>query len=157
MTTAQLKLVSQGECATLYTIQFNGEDLAEFQKFIEKFKDNATLQRDYQIIMRAISEMLARGAFERYFRPEGKMSDNVCALPIYSGKLRLYCIRLSDKILVAGNGGIKNTKTYQDSEELKGYVMDLQKFDNLIKVAVKQSGATVEETIIQLEDKPLEL
>ena len=40
------------------------------------------------------------GALERYFRPEGKYGDGVSAIPIESGKLRLYCLRLSDKILI---------------------------------------------------------
>lgn len=46
---------------------------------------------------------------------------------------------MSDQILVIGNGGLKNVRRYQDSEELTGYVMDLQKFDAIIKDA-KRSG-----------------
>ena len=49
---------------------------------------------------------------------EGKMNDGVCALPIESGKLRLYCNRLSQQILIAGNGGVKDTKTYNENNEL---------------------------------------
>jgi hypothetical protein len=37
---------------------------------------------------------------------------------------------MSDQVLIVGNGGVKNTKTYEENEELSGYVMDLQKFDN---------------------------
>lgn len=63
---------------------------------------------------------------ERYFRREGKYADRVYALPTDSGRLRLYCLRLSDKILILGNGGIKATRTYNEDSELNGYVMDLQ-------------------------------
>ena len=49
------------------------------------------------------------------------MSDDVVALPIEKSRLRLYCLRLTDKILILGNGGEKNTKTYEESEELKEF------------------------------------
>lgn len=82
----------------------------------------------------------------------------VCALPISSGKLRLYCLRLSDKILIIGNGGIKDTQTYNENNELNGYVIDLQKFDALIKEAVKDGSISIEETEIKgINNKTFEL
>lgn len=93
--------------------------------------------------------MAKNGAWERYFRPEGKMNDRVCAIPVDSGKLRLYCLRISDQILIIGNGGLKNTRTYEESEELSGYVMDLQKFDGIIKMGVDRGLLYVTETAIE--------
>ena len=95
---ATLELVNKSEVASLYTILFENESASEFSKFMSKFKDSAHLQRDYQIILLALQKILENGALERYFRPEGKFSDGICALPVTSGKLRLYCLRLSDKI-----------------------------------------------------------
>lgn len=98
------------------------------------------------------------GFLERYFRPEGKIRDNVCALPIESGRLRLYCLRLSDSVLIVGNGGKKTTKTYNESEELSGYVISLQKLDELIKVAVRKGDIIIEEKSIQgIEKKEFDL
>ena len=37
-------------------------------------------------------------------------------------KVNFYSLRLSDKILVFGNGGIKDTAKWQESEELAPYV-----------------------------------
>ena len=76
------------------------------------------------------------------------MRDSVCALPITSGKLRLYCLRMSDSILIAGNGGLKDTKRYQDSEELSGYVISLQNLENALRLAVKKGEVTIEEHTI---------
>ena len=59
---------------------------------------------------------------ERYFRYEGRFGDGVSAIPIETSNLRLYCIRLSNKILIFGNGDIKNCATWQDSETLAEYV-----------------------------------
>lgn len=76
------------------------------------------------------------------------MNDNLAALAIDSHQLRLYCLRISDQILIMGNGGIKDTRTYEESRELYGYVMDLQKFDELLKQAQKKGEITIEQTVI---------
>ena len=150
----KLEHVAKGAAASLYTIVFNNDDLSEFAKYIVKFKDNARLKRDYQIILLALDKIMKEGALERYFRPEGKINDSVCALPIDSGKLRLYCLRISEKILIIGNGGIKDTKTYNENIELNGYVMDLQKFDSLINKAIEEGAITIKEDEIRwLENK----
>ncbi|MBR1514543.1 MAG: hypothetical protein IJ622_09665 [Bacteroidales bacterium] len=76
------------------------------------------------------------------------MKDNVVALSVDSKKLRLYCLRMSDKILILGNGGIKDSRTYEESEELSGYVMDLQKFDELLKQAQENGSIYIEQNVI---------
>ena len=153
-----VKNIENEGVVTMYTIQFTGEELSEYEKFVQRFKDSAELKRDYQIIIYALSKITNNGALERYFRPEGKMNDNVCALPVDSGKLRLYCLRITDKILIIGNGGLKTARTYEESEELLGYVIDLQKFDSLIKSEVANGSLTISETDIEgITDKNIEL
>ena len=66
-----------------------------------------------------------------------------------SGRLRLYCLRISDQILIIGNGGLKNTRTYEESNELSVYVMDLQKFDGIIKKGIDEGLFYVTETEIE--------
>lgn len=156
--TIKLEPVKASDSASLYTIIFENDDMSEFSKFLIRFKDNGRLQRDYQLILYALKKILENGVLERYFRREGKFSDRVCALPVDSGKLRLYCLRLSDKILILGNGGIKETRTYNEDSELNGYVMDLQQFDALLKEAEKDGSIHIEETTITgAEDKIFEL
>lgn len=110
------------------------------------------------MILLALEKITSHGALERNFRPEGKMSDDVVALPIEKSRLRLYCLRLTDKILILGNGGEKNTKTYEESEELKGYVMDLQRFDALLKSYIRSGEIEIEETkLVGIENKTFRL
>ena len=72
--------------------------------------------------------------------------------------MRLYCLRLTDKILILGNGGEKSTKTYEESNELKGYVIDLQKFDALLKSFIRKGEIEIKETqLIGIEDKTFKL
>ena len=159
MSKVKIQSVEQTEKAGLFTICFENENISEFEKFIQKFKDNAECQRDFQVILSALRRMLNTSGFlERYFRPEGKMRDNLYALPIESGKLRLYCLRMSDCVLIVGNGGRKTTKTYEESSELSGYVISLQKLDELIRVAIKNGDVTIEEqTLKGIETKEFDL
>lgn len=130
------------------SICFDGSEESEFEKFLNEFKDNAIYNKDFNVILLALSKIIDKGALERFFRNEGKMNDNVKALAIDSRKLRLYCLRISDQILILGNGGIKNTRTYQENERLSGYVMDLQTFDKVLLKAQKNGRVTIEKNMI---------
>lgn len=159
MTKATIQSVRQTENAGLFTICFEGESFTEFQKFILKGHENATLQPDLQKILNAVQHMMnAMGFLERYFRPEGKMRDRVTALPIQSSKLRLYCLRLSDSVLIVGNGGPKSTKTYEEDPELNGYVIQLQKLDDLLRLAESKGEITIETaTLSGVDDKQFDI
>lgn len=76
-------------------------------------------------------------AEDRYFRYEGTRSDRVQALPakfLDSSRLRVYCIVISRKVVILGNGGIKTTATYEEEPYLKKCVETLQKIDFEIKM-----------------------
>ena len=148
MKNAILKTIEQNDNVSLYSICFNGSDISEFEDFLMKFKDNSTLNNDFQRIIVALEKIIERGALERFFRMEGKTSDHVTALSLDSRCLRLYCLRISDEILILGNGGIKTTRTYQEDEELSGYVMDLQKFDKLLAQALTSGKISIEQNVI---------
>lgn len=145
---ARLKTLEQTDNVSLYSICFDGNAFSEYEAFVQKFKDDATLNTDYKNIIMALEKIVAVGAFERFFRPEGKMSDRVAALSIDSRKLRLYCLRISDQILIVGNGGRKDTRTYEENTELSGYVMDLQAFDKMLSDAQKEGSITIEKNVI---------
>ena len=153
-----LKTLEQTDNVSLYSICFNGNAISEYEAFVKKFKDDATLNNDYKNILLALEKIIAVGAFERFFRPEGKMKDRVAALSLDSQKLRLYCLRISDQILIIGNGGKKNTRTYEESAELSGYVMDLQEFDKILTEAQMDGSITIEKNMITgIEGKVFQL
>ena len=132
----------------MFSICFDGGEESEFEKFLNEFKDNATYNKDFNVILLALSKIIDKGALERFFRNEGRMNDNVKALAIDSRKLRLYCLRISDQILILGNGGVKTTRTYQEDSKLSGYVMDLQTFDKVLIKAQKSGKVTIEKNMI---------
>jgi hypothetical protein len=140
-----LDIISESEKATLYSISFEKDGTTEFEKFVAEFEMNAEYNSDYQRIIAALQVILDKGALERFFRPEGKMNDNVRAIPIEGGKLRLYCLRISEQIVILGNGGVKNTKSYQEDPKLYGYVLDLQRFEKILKENIDKGYISVNE------------
>ena len=140
-----LDIISESEKATLYSISFEKDGTTEFEKFVAEFDMNAEYNSDYQRIIAALQVILDKGALERFFRPEGKMNDNVHAIPIEGGKLRLYCLRISEQIVILGNGGVKNTKSYQEDPKLYGYVLDLQRFEKILKENIDKGYISVDE------------
>ena len=59
MKTATIKTIEQSEKVGLYSICFDGNDLTEYEKFVQKFLNNATLNQDFQKVLRAINRIVA--------------------------------------------------------------------------------------------------
>lgn len=149
-----VELVEQSAKVSFYSISFQMDRTTEFERFLAKFEEEAEFNEDYQKILAALEIILDKGALERYFRPEGAMKDNLCALPLESGNIRLYCLRISDEILILGNGDRKTTRTYQEDTRLLGYALDLQKFDRLLKDDIEEGIVIIEErTLKYIEDQ----
>lgn len=149
-----LEVVEQSERVSLYSISFEKDRTTEFERFLSKFEEEASLNEDYQRIVYALSIILNNGALERYFRPEGSIHDNLCALPIERSRIRLFCLRISDEILILGNGDEKRTDTYEQDARLYGYALDLQKFDTLLRSDIEAGIVTIEEKeLTNIEDK----
>lgn len=126
-----IRLIEEHEAVNFYSIMLEGEELTELEKFFDKFPVGCEYDEEMDVIVAWLDRIGETGALERYFRPEGKYGDGVSAIPIESGKLRLYCLRLSDKILIFGNGDAKDIKSWQESETLSAYVqllMDTSRF-----------------------------
>lgn len=152
MSELELYLIEEGDNCTIYTLQFLRDSESEFEKFVSRFMNDSEYNEDYSRIAAFITRITKSGALERYFRHEGKITDSVVALPVVSSKLRLYCLRLSDKILILGNGGIKSTRTYEEDSVLKGHVMTLQKFENLLKRGIEDGTVIMTETSIETDN-----
>ena len=148
MTSVTLKTIEQNDNVGMFSICFDGNEESEFEKFLNEFKDNATYNKDFNVILLALSKIIDKVALERFFRNEGRMSDHVKALAIDSRKLRLYCLRISDQVLILGNGGVKTTRTYQENKKLVGDVMDLQTFDKVLVKAQLAGKITIEKNVI---------
>ena len=142
----KLELVIESENISIYSPKFDGETMTEFEKFMYNNKDLSypQLKQDFDDIISTIKKMADDcGARDNLFRLEG---GKIKAIPLCIcrrsrsiGTLRLYCIRISDKILVIGNGGIKKTKTFQEDPALLGIVNQLRQIERQIFVESKKA------------------
>lgn len=131
---------------SIYSPKYDGETLTEFEKFMS---NNGTLshpqlRKDFDSIIAVIKKMVDEcGARENLFRLEG---GNVKAIPLCVerrrggkvGTVRLYCIRISDRLLVIGNGGVKTVAKFEDDPVLLGIVNQLRTIEHQIFVETRR-------------------
>lgn len=141
-----LEMLEDGEKVSLYSPRFEGEEYTEFEKFILAFRE--THLEDLQVLIRRLDIIKQNGAEDRYFRYEGSRDDRVMALPSHldTANLRLYLLNLQHRVLILGNGGIKDTQTYQENPNLHKCVQTLQKIDIQIRKSESQHIVTVRGT-----------
>ncbi len=108
-----------------YTFWVEDRDQSEADAFFSRFEDNQPLAQDLNLLVAWMGEIgESRGAKARYFRFENdanalppptrimaELGDNYC-------NLRLYCVRLSEQVVILANGGLKTGRTVQDSPDL---------------------------------------
>ena len=145
------------ETAEIFSIRIDQKEKTELLEFLIAFKNikQYNLRQDYEQILKTIAGISDHGVKESFFRHEGKMNDRVCAIPLFSsgrksnGRLRLYCIRISDELLIFGGGGLKTTRTYQENEQLTEYVHTLQKIDKILS-RIESEGRDIHREISNL-------
>lgn len=138
----EIELFEEHQTVNFYTLRFQA-DVTEVDKFLDQFPDGCEYDKDIDVIIRWIEQIGERGALERYFRTEGKIIDRVCAIPIETASLRLYVIRLTENIVILGNGGIKSSATYNEDSVLSACVMILQEVDYQIRTRIKKGQLSI--------------
>lgn len=135
---------------TFYSFVIDDNKSCEMELFIKGLSSVDRIN-DLTQIINLLDKISQNGSQERYFRYEGKMSDNVCALPdhyLINSDCRLYCLRYGDAILILGNGGVKSTATYQEDGHLNECVETLQLIDKKINALIKSGGIKIENKTI---------
>ncbi|MBQ7773610.1 MAG: hypothetical protein IJ383_06050 [Bacteroidales bacterium] len=146
------------EFAEIFSIRLEGKETTELQEFLIAFKDvdNISLQKDFEQIIKSLAGIVQEGVKESFFRPEGGIGDRVCAIPLFSsnkskmhGTLRLYCIRISNELLIVGGGGLKTTRSYEEDEKLHSHISILQSIDREL-MNMEREGKNLPQEIYNL-------
>lgn len=141
----QIEYYDHGPGGSLYTIRFEGEESTELDKFLSR--KEITKSFDFESLVSRVGDMVdSQGFKEEFFKPEGSILDSLSALHYNNGPLRLFCLRWSSVLLIAGCGGIKRTRTYQEDSTLNAIAEKLQIIDGLIS-ARQQTGEIVIDSI----------
>ena len=143
-----IELLEGGKKVSLYSPHFEGEKYSEFENFLLKYKD--LYPNDIKQLVYRLDIIKRDGAEDRHFRYEGTHKDRVMALPSHleTSSLRLYLLNIQAKILIIGNGGLKETATYQEDENLNRQVKVLQKIDIEIRQREKRKEIVIKGTDI---------
>jgi hypothetical protein len=134
-----LELFESHEKTNFYTLRFKDETRTEFDKFYDEF-DTPENSDDLDIIINWIDIIGKKGALERNFRPErGKLK----ALPAETNRLRLFCFKVTEGIVILGNGGRKTTKTFNEDPKLNLYANTVDTIGKFLLSRLK-NGSVVE-------------
>ena len=76
--------VKLSDVAEIFSVRIDNKEYTELQEFIITIRDvkEKHLHNDYEQILKSLAEISDKGAREYFFRPEGKMNDRVCAIPL---------------------------------------------------------------------------
>lgn len=152
---------------TYYTIRYEYKDEVvdeetETDKFLKKFNTDE-YKEPIEIILNTIVQIGKRGAKAEYFRFENLAN----ALPptnqylsefqlltdeTSNESIRLYCIRLSESIVILLNGGIKTTHKAQQCPNVAVFFRDANKIAQLVDEAIKEGEIILEEKAIRIEE-----
>ena len=106
------ELYAQSRMITIYTVRFEGSELSETNNFVKEYSRNG-IAEDLDMISSWLGYLKDRGAEPRYFRSE----NNVSAGPVAFSRLRIYCIRCSQNIVILDGGAEKKGQKTQDGAE----------------------------------------
>lgn len=151
----RLELSIETENVSIYSPRYDGESMNEFDKFLiaNNSHEEPQLKLFFDAIISVIEKIGECGARENLFRPEG---GRVKAIPLVVdmgrinrsvGKIRLYCLRYSDQVLIIGNGGVSTASRYEDDPDHLAFVNDLRQIDQHIRRIAKQADTDFDDTV----------
>lgn len=127
-----------------YTVQLPTQMITEFERFDQK--DFPEHTEDLQVIYSVIHQMMHRGAKKYFFRNEGPADALPRADMIDPHEndfgLRLYCIRLTDQLVVLLNGDIKTEQKPQQCPNVATHFRNAQLIARALDRALKEGDVT---------------
>lgn len=143
-----VRLFYSFEKVNFYTIHFDDSDDCETDIFFNTYKVHEELSWDLGIIAAEIERIgKVTGALIRKFRGEG----NAHAIPdntFLGAKIRLYCYRVSDQIVVLGNGGLKTARTAQEGEFTAAHFKNMKDAARLIQYRIDKGSIVIENNLL---------
>lgn len=137
---------------TYYSVQFEEEGESLFLQFVNKHAAGDEYFEDLSLIrswLRKIGEQI--GAQDKYFRFEGARKGDARALPPPAKfirvdcSLRLYCMRINDRIVILFGGAKKTAEKAQDCDQVRPHLFLANKLTQAIDQAIKDKGIVIDD------------
>lgn len=141
----------RGSVYSYYNRDAAGKKEGAFAKFCEL---NGGYNDQVLNILQGLRSMSNKTGFtDNFFRLcEGKPGDLICAFnDDPDAYLRVYCIKISEEILILGNGGPKTTRTWNEDERLSQAVNELMKISAIVRNKLSKSELRISEDYLRLE------
>jgi hypothetical protein len=150
-----LEIFEKYPLVTFYSVRWEGSELSETDKFIKKILYDKTEHKiDLQEILTLVETMgEENGAKNIYFTrhedeatalpPNKNLVVRGIEIPFYQNKLRLYCVRINEYIVVLFNGGVKSSQTIQGSSDLVMKFRDAKLFAKRIWQAIQEKDILI--------------
>jgi hypothetical protein len=134
---------------TYYTVKWDESELSETDKFITKYREIPALRTDLDEIIKLIEDIgRYRSAKDMFFRrhagvaaelpPLGNFEINSMEINYFDNRLRLFCLKISENIVILFNGGEKVSLKTQDSPDLNMPFLEAQIFAKKIFKALNE-------------------
>jgi hypothetical protein len=123
-----LEILYKGNKCTFYTVRSleTEYEISETEKFLSKFKNEPHLSDAFNDLITLLFDIIADedGALNHYFRqerktkalPKGVIFFDEITLDFRNFPLRLYCLWMSEKLIVLFNGGEKTSLSAQEGK-----------------------------------------
>lgn len=141
------ELYAKSGKATIYTIRFEGRSVTETDNFLDEYLEKGFLE-DIRLIKRWLHNVKIRGAQSRYFRAE----NNVAAGPVTFSRLRIYCIRCSNSMIILDGGGEKKGQKTQDGAETWKAMKLMMAIDEKLIEKIQEKAIRYSADLMTLEE-----
>lgn len=131
----------------IYTVAVDDSDKTLFDLFLEENITNHCIELA-EIITKLKTMSSKTGFTDIYFKlNEGKPGDGVCAITDVKGKLRLYCIRFGNMLLVLGGGGPKpkQIRALQEDPKLLKENLKVRTVSDALAKAIREKDLIIED------------
>lgn len=120
----------EAEKVTFYSVRWDEAEFSEMDKFLLRIGRIPEMKQPLQELVQLITEVIGNthGALEAFFNrfenrvtalpPKGKVKISELELDYKGFPLRLYCLALSEEVVILFNGGIKDSLTVQESKDV---------------------------------------
>ncbi|MGY6560667.1 MAG: hypothetical protein ACXITV_01030 [Luteibaculaceae bacterium] len=143
------KFDDQGSRCTFYTVRWENAELSETDKFFDKYDSDVNFERPIQELAVFLTKKIGndKGAMEDFFRfentaqalpPSGKHKVGEITINFGNFPLRLYCLRISEGLVVLFNGGEKTSETAQRGKTSMAF-HEANQFAKRILEAIQQN------------------
>jgi hypothetical protein len=120
----------EAEKVTFYSVRWEDGQYSEMERFLSRIDAIPEMKQPLQELIHLILEVIGNthGAQEAFFNrfenrvtalpPKGNIKISELELDYRGFPLRLYCLALSEEIVILFNGGIKDSQTVQESKDV---------------------------------------